>query len=66
MSDSIYLESLYEGDVCPATGIWTVGENSQFVSKEVFEKEMCCLIKEGELAPKVPFNFPYWVFHREI
>lgn len=66
MSENINLGPLYEGEICPHTGIWTVGENSHFVSKEVFETQLCVEITEGDLAPKVPFNFPYWVFHKDM
>lgn len=66
MSENIHIVSLYEGDTCPHTGIWTVGENPHFVSKEVFETQLCAVINEGDLAPKVPFNFPYWVFHKDL
>lgn len=65
-ADDSYMDvSLKEGDVCPKTGVWMVGENSSFVDKEFFETELCRLIQEGELAPKVPHNFPYWCFHKE-
>lgn len=56
---------LKEGEVCPKTGVWTVGANNSFVPKEVFDNELCKIIHEGELAPKVPYNLPYWVFHKE-
>ncbi|EPF7465400.1 hypothetical protein JY494_11935 [Serratia marcescens] len=56
---------LKEGEVCPKTGVWTVGENNSFVTKEVFENELCKTINEGELAPRVPYGLPYWVFYEE-
>ena len=65
MSKNLHLISLHEGEICPHTGIWTVGENPHFVSKEVFENQLCKVIHEGDLAPKVPFNFPYWMFYKD-
>lgn len=66
ITDEIRGTTLKEGDICPATGIWTVGENNQFVSLEIFERDLCVLIKKGEPAPKVPLKLPYWVFYKEI
>lgn len=66
MTESVYLGSLKEGEVCPKTGIWKVGGNAHFVPKEFFEKELCKVIEQGAPAPKVPHGFPCWFFHKEI